>query len=238
VFRNSNSQIGAKMSRNIASCLVTLKKRTGIFVITVLMGLQAALAKYEPKKLLAAPLITGASVSADWNSLSPGKRLALEYTDSDKIRTRAIGGRAGVETIKTLKDADFTDRSIVFALDFLFWDSTLESISGSLLALDQLISQTKKNRIPLVLGEIPALLPPGRQPQREKLNKAIHAKCVASKNCYVMAFDELHRQIRRDGYLVIKNRRFTLRELIPDGLHLSEVAGQELMDRLEALISH
>jgi hypothetical protein len=90
----------------------------------------------------------------------------------------------------------------------------------------------------LVLGEIPALLPRGRQPHREKLNKAIHAKCVASENCYVMAFDELHRQIRRDGYLVIKNRRFTLRELIPDGLHLSEVAGQELMDRLEALISH
>jgi hypothetical protein len=55
------------------------------------------------------------------------------------------------------------------------------------------------------------------------------------ENCYVMAFDELHRQICRDGYLVIKNRRFTLRELIPDGLHLSEVAGQELMDRLERL---
>ncbi|MDQ3775629.1 MAG: hypothetical protein M3461_15395 [Pseudomonadota bacterium] len=194
-------------------------------MITVLMGLQAALAKYEPKKLLAAPLITGASVSADWKSLSPGKRLALKYTDSEKIRTRAVGGRAGVETIKTLNDADFTGRSIVLALDFLFWDSTLESISGSLLALDQLI-------------EIPALLPPGRQPQREKLNKAIHANCVASENCYVMAFDKLHRQIRRDGYLVIKNRRFTLRELIPDGLHLSEVAGQELMDRLEALISH
>jgi hypothetical protein len=202
------------MSRIIASFLVALTKRTVIFVITVLMGLQAASAKYEPKKLLAAPLITGASVSADWNSLSPGKRLALKYTDSEKIRTRAVGGRAGVETIKALKDGDFTGRSIVFALDFLFWDSTLESISGSLLALDQLIYKTKKNHIPLVLGEIPALLPPGRQPQREKLNKAIHTKCVASENCYVMAFDQLHRQIRRDGYLVIKNRRFTLRELI------------------------
>jgi hypothetical protein len=113
-------------------------------VITVLMGLQAALAKYEPKKLLAAPLITGASVSADWNSLSPGKRLALKYTDSDKIRTRAVGGRAGVETIKALKDADFTGRSIVFALDFLFWDSTLESISGSLLALDHSFIRPKR----------------------------------------------------------------------------------------------
>ena len=34
--------------------------------------------------------------------------------------------------------------TIVFALDFLFWDSTLKSISGSLLALDQLISHLKR----------------------------------------------------------------------------------------------
>lgn len=191
----------------------------------------------SPRNLLSTPLITGASVSADWNSLSPGKRLALRYTDSRKIKTRAVGGRAGAETIKALKGADFTDRSIVIALDFLFWDSTLTSISGSFLALDQLISRTKKNYIPLVLGEIPALLPSGHQPQREKLNKAIHAKCIASENCYVMALDELHRQIRRDGYLAINNKRYTLRELIPDGLHLSEVAAQELTDRLAALIS-
>src|SRR5688572_6905011 len=60
-------------------------------------------------KLMEAPLIAGASVSADYNSLSPGKTLALRYTAKSKILTRAQGGRHGVETVKTIKAEDFSN---------------------------------------------------------------------------------------------------------------------------------
>ena len=43
---------------------------------------------------------------------------------------------------------------------------------------------------------------------------------------------KLHRQVIQDGYLTIAGRNYTMRELVPDGLHLSELASEFLADGL------
>lgn len=188
------------------------------------------------QKWLSAPLITGASVSADWASLSPGKKLALRYTDSRNILTVAQGGRPGVETIKSVRSAKLADRSIIIAVDFFFWDSTLPAPDASLKALDELVEKASAQKIPVVLGEIPALLPASYQPQRERLNEEIAARCAQYAKCFVMPFDQLHRQIMSDGYWLVKGKKLTIKQIVPDGLHLSQSAGDALADKLESVL--
>ncbi|SFM16690.1 hypothetical protein [Nitrosomonas communis] len=120
----------------------------------------SALSKNDlPAELLQMPLITGASVSADWGTLSPGKTLALRYTEESKIRTIAFGGQPGQEVIKKIQSDDFKGRSIIIAVDFFFWDSTLPEINHSIKALERMINEASSLSLPIVLGEIPELLP-------------------------------------------------------------------------------
>lgn len=186
--------------------------------------------------LLKKPLITGASVSADYGSPSPGKRLASRYTGADSIRTIAFPGRPGREIIKSLAPDKLRDRTSVLAVDFFFWDSTLADPAPSLEALRKMMSWVEKAKLPIVLGQIPELLP-GRQPQRARLNEALRKACESYPSCYLMPFDRLHREIVRNGSLTIKGSRYSLKALVPDGLHLSDTAGNYLADVMEDLLS-
>jgi hypothetical protein len=188
-------------------------------------------------ELLQKPLITGASVSADWGTLSPGKTLALRYTEKSNIKTIAFGGQPGREVIKKIQPNDFKDRSIIIAVDFFFWDSTLPEISNSIQALESMMSQASNLNVPIVLGEIPELLP-GRQINRTRLNQEIVAKCASYKQCFLMPFDQLHRQVLREGFLEIKGRRYSMGELVPDGLHLSQPTTEYLADIIFAILNN
>jgi hypothetical protein len=186
------------------------------------------------RKILARPLVTGASVSADWSSFSPGKKAALRYTTSDQVRTVAFGGTPGREVWKHVKPADLEGRSSILAVDLFFWDSTLPDVEPSLKTLDDVVATARRLEIPLVLGEIPDLLP-GRQRHRHRLNTAIENARKSYTKCRVMPFDRIHREVLRTGTIEYRGRRYALRELVPDGLHLSEIAGDYLADEFEAL---
>ena len=189
-----------------------------------------------PEKVLEKPLITGASVSADWNTRSPGKTLALRYTEKSKIKTIAYGGRPGRELIKDIKPQLVKDRSIIMAVDFLFWDSTLSETGPSIKALENLMHEASEHGLPIVLGEIPELLP-GRQGLRAPLNEAIKEKCAAYQQCYLMPFDRLHQKVLKNGYLEIHGKKMTMKELVPDGLHLSGPTSEYLADMMLALLN-
>ena len=191
----------------------------------------AASAPVDLKAVLQKPFITGASVSADFGTPSPGRRLALRYTKSVDIKTYARPGTPGVETLKKVSAADLKDRTSVLALDLFFWDSVQENPSASIAAMKKFIAEVQQLHIPLVIGEIPELLP-GRQASRAKLNEAIQANCLKANQCFIMPFDQLHHQLMKDGYLEIKGKRMTLKSIVPDGLHLSEPASEFLADRL------
>ncbi len=186
--------------------------------------------------MLKKPLIIGASVSADALAPSPGKTLALRYTSIENIRTLALGGRPGRDTVKTLKAEDFQDRSIVLGLDLFFWDSARGPVEESVQALHQVISEAKKHNLPLVLGEIPELLY-GKQPFRGRLNEEIIQACAAYRACTIMPLNELHEEIKRVGYLkTLRGKTLSLKEIIPDGLHVSGAASEDFADRLEKLL--
>lgn len=181
--------------------------------------------------MMSKPLIIGASVSADRATNSPGKRLALRYTPATEIKTIAMGGMPSTKILAMMKEADLKDRSIVVGLDLFFWDSALPSSRPTIQGLQNLVERTGALSIPLVLGEVPELLP-GMQPSRMAINKAIVEMSNNAANCSVMNFDLLLQQVLSDGYLLVKGRKYTLQELVPDGLHMGAVLSEELANRL------
>lgn len=183
-------------------------------------------------RVLKTPLILGASVSADHSTESPGKRLAKRYTTPDSIATKAIGGRAGRDLLSTLPTKIFEGRSAILAIDLFFWDSTLRDPAASLAALDKLVAEVRQRKIPIVIGEIPELIP-GRQPQRVVLNKAIRKACESYEGCFVMPLDHVLKKVLKDWSLEIKGRRYSLAELVPDGLHVGSVASDYLADLMK-----
>jgi hypothetical protein len=189
----------------------------------------------EVAQVFRAPLILGASVSADYGTASPGRRASLRYTEPSRIRAIAQGGTPGVEIVSRMRENDVRDRSVVIALDLFFWDSTVADPSRSLAAVQRLTQWTAAQGIPLLLGDIPLLLP-GRQPQRARLNQAIRAQCRRTTQCVLVPLDALHQQVIRDGFLTIHGKRYALPELVPDGLHLSPPASEFLADTLVALL--
>jgi hypothetical protein len=180
-------------------------------------------------------LVTGASVSADWLSPSPGKRLGWKHGGRDSVVTIAQGGHPGREMIRRLSPEVLAGRTSVIAIDFLFWDSTHPTPTPGVEALDRLIALARGAKLPLILGDIPELLP-GRQPSRAALNRAIRERCQDGCGCYLIELDALHRQALREG-LEVHGKRRTLSELVPDGLHLSPEAGEFLQQRIEGAIA-
>jgi hypothetical protein len=184
-------------------------------------------------RALARPLILGASVSADFATLSPGKRLALRHTSAENILTRAKGGRTGIETLASLTSAEFEGRTSILAVDLFFWDSGLPEARASINGLREVAARAKSLSAPLLLGDIPELLP-GWQPSRAKLNEAV---AQLSGTVRVVPFDRMFQELRATGGLQIAGRRRSWRELAPDGLHIGAEAAEILSGTLETLLA-
>jgi hypothetical protein len=234
-FRKSNSHSLRRMLKVRKLIRKIIMMSLMVTAPTVLAKEKTAVSDFS--RVLERPLIMGASISADWSTQSPSKRLALRYTTPDKIQTHAFGGRPGRLVLASLPENALFGKSAVLAMDLFFWDSTLSDSKASILALDQLLKSVEKQGIPIVLGEIPELLP-GRQPQRAKLNLAIKKACDDYSRCFLMPFIELHQKVMRDHFLEINGRRYTFAELVPDGLHLSATASEYLADLMRDVMSN
>ena len=186
-------------------------------------------------ELFSAPLVIGASVSADYKTLSPGKILSLRFTDLANIHVHAEPGKTGREILASLDPGQLKKSSLVIAVDLMFWDATdaqrCASSVGALRAFARALQESPKT---WVIGDVPPLLP-GRQPCRDKINAAISDVC-REPTCHILGLDALYRQIVRDGFLVVKGKKLSLKEIVPDGLHLSPSASEEIADRLGQLL--
>lgn len=205
-------------------------KRVILTVITTL-ALENAYADEAINKAMQRPLIVGASVSADWKAKSPGKLLALKYTKDSDIKTIAVGGRSGRDVLKNVNATDLKDRTIVIGLDLFFWDATLKSSAESLTAMNKLLASVRELDIPIILGEVPLLLP-GMQPQAATINAALHKACQDYDKCTVVPFTSMLFKVLAEGSLQYQGKRYALRELIPDGLHIGPVASQYIADSI------
>lgn len=183
------------------------------------------------KLLFQKPLILGASVSANYFTDSPGRTLALRHTESKNILTIARNGQAGRDTLKEVNLNTLKDRTVIIGVDLFFWDSTKPDAKESVGALKRLMSQVEQKNIPIVLGEIPTLMP-HFQPSLTALNEAIRESCRNYDKCHVLPLNKILHQTVSDGYLFHKGKKYKLEELIPDGLHLVKPASEFLADKI------
>jgi hypothetical protein len=190
-----------------------------------------ALTKIDVAEAFKKPLIIGASVSADYHADSPGKELAFRYTKPSEIKTIAKNGRAGKDTLQLVNLNTLKDRTIVVGVDLFFWDSTKPNPKESIKALNKLMSQVREKNIPIVLGDIPTLMPQ-YQPSALALNAELLRLCADYDKCYILPLNQILHTTLKDGYLTHRGQRYTLAELIPDGLHVVKPASQYLADQI------
>lgn len=179
--------------------------------------------------LFSKPLIVGASVSADWAALSPGKRLAHRHNSEADVRVIARGGQTGASVLGLLRPRDLDDRSLIIGFDLFFWDSARGSLEVSLKKLDELVAEAEKRRIPLVIGDIPELAP-GFQPSRAALNKKLRSLQAESSLVRIIPLEKIYLEVMANGYVEIRGKRYTFFDLVPDGLHIGDVAADFLAD--------
>jgi hypothetical protein len=211
-----------------------------LYVLVLLLLISCSAAKEtEPTPLTASwfekPLIAGASISADFKTKSPGKRLAERFTDAAKITTVAQSGAPALQIEPRITSELLSSHTLLIAMDLFFWDSTQGDPAPSLAALDRLLEKAEQAGIPLILGDIPALIPIG-QSSRSALNRALREKCVRAQQCYLLPLDSIHRTLIEEGSISFEGAKYTLREVMPDGLHLSDVGARYLADRMAALL--
>ncbi len=189
------------------------------------------------KKILQRPLIIGASVSADHFVESPGKVLAQRYTSPDLIKVLAQKGRSGKLSLKEVSEKTLQEKTVVIGIDLFFWDSFTSSSAESISQMEKLVSLTSKKNIPLVLGEIPVFYSP-RQPTADTLNAKMKQLCQESNGCHILPLNKFLMKTASDGFLVYKKKKYSIQELMPDGLHIARPASEYLADEIETILSH
>ncbi len=201
---------------------------------TTFTEVQAA-SKNNLKNVLERPLIVGASVSADHFTASPGKRLALRHTTADRIKVVAVNGRPGREVLSRVNDSVLKDRSVIIGMDLFFWDTFATSPGESLKAIDKLIASASEKNIPLVLGEVPALMP-HMQPSLTAINKRLTDACASYKACKLLPLNQILVKTLTDGFILHEGKKYTLDTLVPDGLHIASPASEFLANEIEKLL--
>lgn len=186
-------------------------------------------------KIFERPLILGASVSGDFLTASPGKRLSLRYTDAANITTFAKNGRPGRETLSLIDDKKFQDRTVIIGVDLFFWDSLAKTPEAALRAMDRLLTLAKEHNSWLIVGQIPRLMP-RMQVQAEVLNVRLQQACAEYSQCRILPLSQILQKVIREGGIEQGGRHYDLPYLLPDGLHISTPASEYLADRMAELI--
>jgi hypothetical protein len=187
------------------------------------------------QQLFQKPLIVGASVSADYFTESPGKLVALDYTSSDHIKVLAKNGKPSTHILSQVTESLVKDRTIIVGVDLFLWDSFTPSAAQTLEQMDRLIHLSEKYKIPVVLGEIPTLLP-GTQKSAAIINRKLYEHCQSKVDCYVLPLHDLMVKTLTDGYIDHQGRRYDLQTLVPDGLHIARPASQFLAEQIKNLL--
>lgn len=186
------------------------------------------------KTAMQRPLILGASVSADYFTESPGKRLALRYTSSDQVKVVARHGLRGRDVLRSVSDQVLADRTSIICVDTFFWDSLAASPKQSLEALEVIAAFAAKRGIPLILAEVPEFLTTV-QKSVVALNEKILELGVRHANCHVLPVNKILQETFERGYITQNGEQISIERLLPDGLHLGEPASEFIANEIAAL---
>lgn len=184
------------------------------------------------KDVLKRPLIVGASVSGDFLTQSPGKRLALRYTTADQIKVIAANGKPGREMLKFVDKDTLRDRTAIIGLDLFFWDSFAARPHETLKEIERLVKLAEEKKIDLVLGEVPEFVP-HLQKSAAAINQKIAEVCAAHPRCHRLALHSILMKTLRDGYVLQDGKKVPVENLLPDGLHISAPASEFLAEEIK-----
>jgi hypothetical protein len=200
------------------------------------LGRAPAAAPVSLPAALARPLIIGASVSNDFLTESPGKRLALRYTSPDQIKVVAENGQPGIKVLKSLDESTLDDRTSIIGVDLFFWDSFLKNSAQSEQAVENVIEEARRKDLVIVIGDVPPLRP-SAQPSLQKLNLKIRQSCAAYAGCRLLPLERIFTGILQDGFLEYKSVKYSIPQLLPDGLHVTAPASEFLADKIAELLT-
>lgn len=197
-------------------------------------GLPAAPQEARPPldRLFAHTLVVGASISADLKTASPGRLLARKAGAESSLVSIARAGAPGSEVVAALTASHVKAATVVIGVDLFFWDSTRGCASG-LAAVDSFFEMTRAPCAPVVIGNIPALRTNGDRPCREQLNLRIAAACKAAPACFLLNLDRMFQDASSPAGLLSDGRRYTLDDILSDGLHLSAAGSRLVARRIE-----
>jgi hypothetical protein len=162
---------------------------------------------------------------------SPGQILAQRYSQEGNVRKIAFNGSPAVKTLAVTNGESFADRTAVIAVDLFFWDSVQQNAEHSLKVMRRLFAEVRARNIPLVVGDIPQILP-AFQPQAALLNHELRSLCERSRNCSILPLDQMAKDLLHNRFLEIHGTRYSLQQLLPDGLHISAIASNHLADQI------
>jgi hypothetical protein len=219
-----------------------MKSISLILKVLIIMGIASAnsssLGKDDSQKklnsILQRPLIIGASVSGDYLTESPGKRLALRYTKSDQIKVIAKKGTPGRELLKLVSATQVKNATSIIGIDLFFWDSFSSDPADSLKAMDHLVALAEQQKIPLILGDVPTLMP-SRQTSVVSINKKLKDVCGHYPRCKILPLDSILKKTLAEGFITQGGMKYSLENLLPDGLHISQAASEYLADQIQKL---
>jgi hypothetical protein len=122
----------------------------------------------------------------------------------------------------------------VIGVDLFFWDSFSSDTPATLKAVDKIVSLAASKNIPLVLGEVPLLMP-SRQESLPAINDRIFEACKKYSQCYMLPLNTILLKVIADGYVVQGGQKHSLEALMPDGLHIAKPASEYLADQIHKL---
>jgi lysophospholipase L1-like esterase len=191
--------------------------------------------------------IAGASISAG-GGVSPVNVLASASDSKTRPLMLFEPGTASGKHVPDILNLDPSKVRTLFAYDLFFWDGLGADCDKSVENVKKVLAWARSGRVNLVLGNIPLL--PAKldmpligqvlevQPTScgARLNREI-AKCADQEFCFLVDNDKKLKEIEAAGGLDIGGRKFTNKDLRPDGLHFSRtgaiVAAELIADSID-----
>lgn len=202
------------------------------FTFLLVLLLPSAASAADLRGLLRHTLVLGASVSRGFATEGPGSRLAKRF--GGRVTNLAEDSKPITDYEEDFDEEFLAPYSAVIAIDVLFWDSGAVFFNGAAKEkFSELVEAAAERGIPLVVGDIPKLV--NFQLSRGALNAHIRATCRPERRCYVLPFDQLHRQAVEEGIL-IKGRLYSFDELVEDGLHMNATGSEYVAGMIASLL--
>ena len=179
------------------------------------------------------PLIVGASVSSGFRAETPARKIARLFGTNDAVVSLAVPGASGAHQVEGLTDERLAAATVVVGVDLFFWDTRRDCAAG-IAGVDELFKRVAPRKTPLIVATVPALHAPlGLGPKddcREQLNPKIAKSCKQDPACVLLDLNALYAKAAADGGVDLDGKHVAFRDLLSDGLHLSD-AGSQLVAR-------